>query len=301
VSALIGELAALGTSFFFSFTSTLFTLAGRQVGAMVVNRTRLLLAVLVLMLIHFTFLGSLLPTDASSDHWVWLGLSGIVGLVMGDAFLFQAFIWIGPRLSMLMMSLAPVIATLLAWFFLDETLGIWQIAGILITISGIVWVVMERSEAAKMHSANPNHWRGILFGLGAATGQAGGLILAKLGLSGNFNPISGNAIRMVSAAALLWAITLVQGKAVETISTIHQNRRAASFMLIGAITGPVLGVSLSLLAVQNAEVGVASTLMALPPVFLLPISRLIFKEQFGWRAILGTIVAIIGVALLFLV
>jgi drug/metabolite transporter (DMT)-like permease len=301
LSALIGELAALGTSFFFSFTSTLFTLAGRQVGAIVVNRMRLLIAMLVLMLIHLVFMGRFLPLDASPEHWIWLGLSGIVGLVFGDIFLFQAFVWIGPRLSMLMMSLAPVIATLLAWFFLDETLSKWQIAGILITISGIGWVVMERGGSTRVNSSNPNHWRGILFGLGAAVGQAGGLILAKLGLTGDFNPISANAIRMVAAAALLWGITLIQGKAVETITIIHRNRRAAWFMLIGVVTGPVLGVSLSLLAVQKAEVGVASTLMALPPVFLLPISRLIFKEQFGSRAIIGTIIAIIGVALLFLV
>jgi drug/metabolite transporter (DMT)-like permease len=190
---------------------------------------------------------------------------------------------------------------MLAWFFLNETLSSWQIAGILVTIGGIAWVVMERGGSARLNSTNPNHWRGILFGLGAAFGQAGGLILAKLGLAGDFSPISGNAIRMVTAAALLWGITLIQGKALETITIIRHNRRAVLFMFVGVITGPVLGVSLSLLAVQKAEVGVASTLMALPPVFLLPISRLIFKEQFGWRAIAGTIIAIVGVAMLFLV
>lgn len=279
----------------------MFTLAGRQVGAVIVNRTRLFLAMIVLMVIHFIFLGSLLPIDASPRHWFWLGLSGIVGLVLGDAFLFQAFIWIGPRLSMLMMSLAPVIATILAWSFLSETLSIWQITGILITISGIALVVMERGGSSKVSSINPNHWRGILFGVGAAVGQASGLILAKLGLMGDFNPISGNTIRMVTAAVLLWGITLIQGKAVETIAIIQQNKQATGFMLIGVFTGPVIGVSLSLLAVQKAEVGVASTLMSLPPVFLLPISRFTFKEQFGWRAVVGTIIAIIGVALLFLV
>jgi drug/metabolite transporter (DMT)-like permease len=105
---------------------------------------------------------------------------------------------------------------------------------------------------------------------------------------------------MVAAASLLWGITLVQGKALDTLSTLRQNRQAALLMFIGVITGPVLGVSLSLLAVQRIEVGVASTLMALSPVFLLPISRVVFKEQFGWNAIVGTFVAISGVAILFL-
>jgi drug/metabolite transporter (DMT)-like permease len=298
---LVGQLAALGTSIFFSFTSTLFTIAGRQVGAIVVNRTRLLLAAFILMMVHFTILGRFLPTDASSEHWIWLSLSGIVGLVLGDVFLFQAFVWIGPRLSMLMMSLAPVMATLLAWSFLDESLNTLQIAGILVTMVGIAWVVLERGRRTTADSTNPNLWRGIIFGLGAAAGQAGGLILAKLGLAGDFNPISGNVIRMIAAATVLWGITLLRGKALETFSIIRQNRQAALLMSIGVLTGPVLGVSLSLLAVQRTEVGVASTLMALPPVFLLPISRVVFKEQFGWNAILGTIVAISGVALLFLV
>lgn len=83
----------------FSFTSSFFTLAGRQVEAVIVNRVRLLLAAILLMLIHFMLLGSFLPLSATPERWFWLGLSGIVGLVLGDSFLFQAFIWIGPRLQ----------------------------------------------------------------------------------------------------------------------------------------------------------------------------------------------------------
>ena len=72
------------------------------------------------------------------------------------------------------------------------------------------------------------------------------------------------------------------------------------FMALGALIGPVLGVSASLLAVQHAEIGVASTLMALPPVIVLPISYFVFKEKVGWQAIAGTLLAIVGVAVLFL-
>ena len=65
--------------------------------------------------------------------------------------------------------------------------------------------------------------------------------------------------------------------------------------------GPVLGVSLSLFALQHTSVGVASTLIALPPIFLIPIEYHFFKERFGWGAIAGTILAMIGVGILFLV
>ncbi len=293
----LGEIAALLTSVSFSITSTMFALAGQRVGAVIVNRARLGIALILLSATHLIFLGSLLPLEASTDRWVWLGLSGIVGLVLGDAFLFQAFIWIGPRLSMLMMSLAPVIAALVAWIFLDEILLPGEIIGILLTLSGIAWVVLDRS--GRQGKVNRDYGRGILFGLGAATGQALGLVFAKNGLYGDFSPISGNVIRMLAAFVVMWGIMFFQGEARSTLTRLNSNRRAILFLLAGAIAGPFVGVSLSLFSIQNADIGIASTLMALPPVFLLPISYFVFKERYGWGAIMGTILAIIGVALLF--
>jgi len=298
LEAYLGEIAALGTSLAFSVGSTMFTLASRQLGSAVVNRGRLVLAVSFLALTHWIVLGDLLPWKADPRRWLWLGLSGIVGLALGDTFLFQAFVWVGPRLSMLMLSLAPVIATLVAWVFLGEHLNTMQIFGILLTLGGIAWVVLDRQSDQR--SANRNYTRGILFGLGGATGQALGLVLAKNGLYGNFSPISGNLIRMITAMTVLWGITLFQGKARFTLERLFSNRRAGAILVVAVICGPLIGVSLSLLAVQQAKVGVASTLMALPPVFLLPISYIFFKERFGWGAIAGTFVAVAGVALLFL-
>ena len=311
MTQLIGELAALTTSLLFSTTSTFFTLAGRQVGSLVVNRSRLILATLWLSLAHLALYQTLLPTGAAPIRWFWLSLSGVIGLVLGDAFLFQAFLWIGPRLSMLMMSLAPVIAALGAWLLLGEQLRLGQVVGILITISGIVWVLRDRPRPAIVPPGAPTggapagaqsyRLRGILFGLGAATGQALGLVTAKLGLAGNFPALSGTLIRMIAATLVLWVVTLLIGQARATFRILAANGQANLFLLAGSLTGPFLGVTLSLVAVQNTEVGVASTLMALPPVFLLPISRLVFGEKFGISAVLGTLVAMAGVAFLFLV
>lgn len=294
-----GELAALATSLFFSFASIFFTLAGRRVGAMVVNRTRLAVAVVFLSVTHWVMLGIPLPLHAEPERWLWLGLSGISGLVLGDIFLFQAFVIIGPRLSMLMMSLSPVIAAIQAWIFLGETISAGQMAGILMTLGGITWVVMERN--GDNNQKNCDYSRGILYGLGGALGQATGLVLAKNGLFGGFSPISGNFIRMVTAAAVLWVMTFIQREAGTTLRTWAEDLRGVGFTIAGAIAGPLLGVSFSLLAVQRTEVGVASTLMALPPLFLLPLSYVVFKERFGRGALAGTFIAVFGVAILFLV
>lgn len=293
----LGELAALATSVCWSFTSTFFTLAGRMVGPVVVNRVRLLLALLFLTLSHWLF-GIPLPFGVEAWRWGWLALSGILGLVLGDAFLFQAFVWIGPRLSMLLMSLAPVIATVLAWIFLDEKLSALQLAGIVLTVAGIAWVVARQPGDAATRPHGRTYKLGILCGLGAATGQALGLITAKIGLAGDFPALSGTLMRMLAATAVLWGVTLLLGQARITVQRLRQQPGALRFLLAGAFFGPFIGVTLSLFAVQQTEVGIASTLMALPPIFLIPISRLVFHEQVGRRAVMGTVAAVAGVAML---
>ncbi len=294
----LGELAALGTSLTFAFGSTMFTLAGRRIGSITINRARLVFAAVFLSFAHWITLGTLFPFDATPERFLWLGLSGVVGLVLGDIFLFQAFVLIGPRLSMLMMSLAPILAALQAWIFLDETLTGGQIFGILLTLAGIAWVVMEGNA---QHEGDREYGRGILLGFLGAIGQATGFVLAKNGLGGEFSAISANLIRMMAAVIVLWGITLFQGQIKATVNKLVEDKKGTLLTMGGAFSGPFLGVSLSLFALQRVEVGVASTLTSLPPIFLLPISYFVFQERFGWGAVIGTLIAMAGVAALFLV
>ena len=294
----IGELAALATSVAWSGTSVLFTKATQQVGSIIVNRIRVILGLAFLMLLNWAFYGYLLPLDAGTDRWLWFALSGAVGYAMGDLFLFQSFLCIGPQRGMLMMSLAPLLSAGLAWFFFGEILTGMQMLGVLITLAGIAWVITRQNNSQPSGHCSPV--QGMLFGLGAATGQAVGYVLSKQGLADNFSPIAGNSIRMLAAVIVLWVLASFQGKARETIDSMRAKPKVFGWLTMAAFTGPVLGATLSLFALQHTEVGIASTLIALPPVFLLPVSWLVFKEKFDWSAVLGTLVAIGGVALLFL-
>jgi drug/metabolite transporter (DMT)-like permease len=298
----VGELAALGTSLCFSFGSTLFTLSGRAIGSPLVNRTRLLVSMLLVMLLHLLSYGQLAPLDAAPERWFWLGLSGFVGLVLGDTFLLQAFVLIGPRLSMLMMALAPVIGALLAWVFLGESLAPLEILGIAITLGGIMLVIAERNHSGSSVQVTDQRQYiiGLLCGLGGAVGQAGGLVLSKLGLGGDFPALSGNLIRLVVATAIIWVIAIFSRQLFNSYRILRENPRAFVLLTGGSILGPVVGVWLSLVAVQNTNIGVASTLSSLMPIFLIPISYFMFKERATRQAVIGTVVAIVGMVLLFL-
>jgi drug/metabolite transporter (DMT)-like permease len=294
----IGELAALTTSLAWSGTSVLFTKATQQVGSLVVNRIRVLLALVFLMLLNLVFYGNLLPTNAGAERWIWFALSGAIGYALGDVFLFQSFLHIGAQRGMLMMSLAPLMSAGLAWVFFDEILTGMQMLGVLVTLAGVAVVILRRRTG----DGNPAHspLQGVLFGFGAAAGQSVGYVLSKQGLVDNFSPLAGNSIRMLAAVIVLWALASFQGKAGETLRRVRARPDVLGWLTMAAFTGPVLGATLSLFALQHTQVGIASTLIALPPVFLLPVSWLVFKEKFDWGAVLGTLVAMGGVALLFL-
>lgn len=292
----IGEIAGLVTSLFWSITVFIFTAAGRMVGSQVTNRIRLVFALTYLIFLNAVLYGEPVPVSVEPSRWWWLGVSGLIGLTIGDAFLFQAFVSAGARLGSLLLSLAPIFGAFIAWIFFGETLTFLQIVGIVFALTGISWVVASHEE----DSVHGDLKRGVLFGILGALCQAVGLVLSKQGMVDGFSPFKAGLMRIIVGAFAMWVWTVLAGKTRETFAVVREKPRAIGLLALGALMGPVLGVSMSLLAVQNAEVGVASTLMALPPVIVLPISYFVFKEKVGWQAVVGTVLAIIGVAILFL-
>ena len=298
MSGMIGEVAALLTAFCWSFNSVVFTLAGRRVGSVTVNALRLWIAVPALLLVHGLLFGTPFPFAIEPARLLWLGASGVVGFVVGDAMLFESFLLIGPRLAMLLALLVPVFGAALAWVFLGETLQPLEIAAILLTIGGIAWVVAEGNAGGAAPPAR-HYGRGIWLAIGGAVGQAVGLLFSRQGLAGGYSAISATLVRVSVAAVVLALAGLARGTLRRHLAGL-KDRKALLEITAGALTGPALGVILSLVAIAHASIGVASTLMSLTPVLLLPVSHFLFRERISPRAIAGTMAALMGVVLLFL-
>lgn len=295
----MGEIAAISAAFLWALSSILFSFSGKLIGSSSLNRIRLSFAFLFLVITHTFVYGTPIPTTASNEQWLWLGLSSIIGLVVGDLLLFQSFIMVGPRLAMLVMAITPVISALFAWIFLGETLSFLQMSGIFLTIGGISIVILDRNNSHNPIYSERHKWIGILLGIGAAIGQAVGLIFAKKGLPPEFPALSGVVIRVLVAVISVWFFALLTKQGKKSFQQIRQFPKAFRFAFAGAMVGPFLGVWLSLIAVQFAKVGIASTLMALTPIFHLPIGT-ILKEKISKQAIAGTFIAMVGVAIIFL-
>lgn len=299
MNQLVGTLAALATAASWTLTSLAFERAGRRMGSMSLNFLRLALGCLFLGLYGLATGRGFFPLSAGAHAWLWLGASGLVGLVLGDLLLFQAFIDIGARLAMLIYATAPAFAALLGLFILGEELSLVGLAGMALTMAGIALVVLDRG--AKGQVAKPRRAlriRGLLLALGGALGQAGGLILSKLG-AGTMDPFSGTQIR-VTAALAGFALVLAAARGYRVLPKALSDGRAVLALTIGSFFGPFLGVSLSLLAVQNAPAGLASAIMSISPVLIIAPSALMLKEKVRPIEVLGAFLAVGGVVLLFL-
>ena len=292
-----GEIAALGTAVCWSFTAIFFSYSGRRIGSDVVNRSRLLFASGFLLITHRLLEGAYIPADVEPFRWGWLAASSMLGLVLGDAFLFRAYVDVGPRLSMLMMSTVPIISTLFGWLLFGEVVTSLEFMGVALAVSGIAWVVTEGQENASA-ADRQTYRKGLLFAFLGALGQVANLVTARYALVDDFPAISATLIRILIAAAILWGLAAVRGQIRPTFRQ-WGDRQAFRALVAGATVGPFLGIWLSLIAVQNTRLGIASTLMALPPVLLIPLEYLIYHRRVSRRSVTGTLVAMAGVALLF--
>jgi len=293
-----GEIVALTTAVLWAFTGIFFTIGTKRAGVIVVNQTRLLAGVLMLGSTHLVLEGTFLPAQAEPWRWAMLALSGFIGLVAGDGMLFFSFAEIGPRKALLLMSTAPVIGAVFAWILLNEPLSWAEGLGILVTMAGVAWVALERSTAPQ-ETKSGRLWLGLSCAFGGAACQALGIVVAKGGMEGGFSPLSATLIRMASSALILWTVTGLRGKLRGALRPLRDAKTTGA-ILAGAFVGPYLGVWGSLYAVSHAKVGVATALMSLVPVFIIPLVVVFFREKVTWRAILGTLVAFAGMAVLFL-
>ena len=307
-----GEFASLMAAFCWTATALAFESAGKKIGSLSVNLIRLFMAIFMLGIFTWITRGLFLPVDASWHQWKWLIISGLIGFSLGDLFLFEAYVRIGARISSLIMSFVPPITGLIGWLIMDERLSAQNILGMAITLTGIILVISQR----KNRNPNPSriieeppkkkrikmtfsyHVVGIIMAFGGALGQATGLVLSKFGMQ-DYNAFAATQIR-VFAGTVGFMILFFILRRWKRVMTALKNRKAMKRVTVGAFFGPFLGVAFSLLAVQNTLTGIASTLMALVPVLIIPPAVLYFKEKVNFLEILGAFIAFAGVALFFL-
>lgn len=307
----LGEIISLVVAFSWTITALFANEASNRLGAMVVNVIRMVLATLFLGIILWVTVGSPYPVYADGPAWIYLALSALVGYVFGDFCLFNSYVVIGARFGQLFMTLAPPISAITGWLLLDEVMSWRSWFAMLVTISGIAISILSKGDDSKLHFNLPV--KGILLGIGAGLGQGVGLVLSKIGIQhyadaippdapevmGQVLPFASTMIRAIVGAAGFICWMGLQGK-LSQFKTAVKDRPGMKYATLTTLFGPVIGVSLSLMAVQYTDTGIASTLMALTPVLIIAPYAIIYKQRIKAKEIVGVVVSMVGVAMFFL-
>ena len=312
VSSYFGEIIALVVAISWTATALFADVASHRLGSLPLNLIRMVLSWLFLSVMLWIVTGAPYPLYASGKAWFWLALSGLVGYVFGDYCLFNSYIVFGSRYGQLFMTLAPPMAGIAGWMMLGESMSWHSWIAMAVTLTGIAISILARGgENHKLTLKLP--LKGVLFGIGAGVGQGVGLVLSKIGLEHyaqsipaeapqsivRMMPFAGTYIRAV-AGFVGFFLLLAMMKQLSSVSKAFHDRKGMLYATLTTFFGPFLGVSLSLMAVQYAKAGIASTLMALTPVLIIVPYAIIHKQKISIKEVIGTLITMVGVALFFL-
>lgn len=324
----IGEIIALIVALSWTITALLAEYASRQMGSLPHNLIRMSISLMLLGGILWVTIGSPYPILSDWQTWFWLGLSGFVGYTLGDYCLMQSYIVMNSRFGQLFMTLASPSAAVAAWLLLGQTMQPLAVCGMIITMFGIGLSILSRKGSIYRFSLKLP-LKGVLLGIGAAMGQGVGLVLSRMGMDryqasvaatgvsdivgwvnpeavfpitfGNIMPFAATMIRcIIGMIGFSMALFLFSKQSKYKLQKAVSNRRAMMCVLGGAVFGPCVGVSLSLMATLYTSAGIAQTIMALTPVLIILPSRFIYHQKVSALEILGALISVLGVSLFFL-
>ncbi|MDB5203534.1 MAG: hypothetical protein JWQ27_2943 [Ferruginibacter sp.] len=286
-----------------------FTLAARKMSVASMNMFRLLLAIILVGLSALLIEPGSILSIFSTEYlqaWLWLGLSGVIALGIGDYLSYHMYTILSPRYGTVLTTLAPAGALFFGYFLLNESINGIGITGIAITITGMIFMSLGRKERA----AIPDHGhgsigKGIVFGVLGALCSGAGLAFSKKGFllqTGTgfpVAPVTGGFIRFFVAGILVFTVMLLRNKIGTNWKNLRsQPVRSLGTAALGVLFGPLLAVSFAMLAIQYIDVAVAQTIFSLVPVIALLISHFVYKEKISKAAAGGILLALTGVLVL---
>lgn len=325
-----GELISLLVAFSWTATALFAEVASKRMGTLPLNVVRMLLSLALLGITLWLTMGVPYPPLADGRTWLWLSLSGFVGYVLGDYCLFQSYVLMNSRFGQLFMTLSSPAAALTAWMLLGEQMQPLAIVGMIVTMTGIGMSVLSKGGDDDQHKLTLKlPLRGVLFGIGAGVGQGVGLVLSKVGMEyyqdsiaaagitdmatyvmpdalvpvslGFMMPFASTMMRaiigMVGFTVALFCFTKRGGQQLHHAVT---DRHAMLCAVGAAVFGPFVGVSLSLMATLYTNAGIAQTIMAMTPVFIILPSWLMFHQKVTWLEVVGAVISVVGVTLFFI-
>jgi drug/metabolite transporter (DMT)-like permease len=289
---LTGEIAALAAAALWAISSAIYSLLGQKIPPLLLNFLKGVVAI-ALIALTIPLSGQWQTINHQNSVFILL-TSGAIGIGIGDTAYFAALNYLGPRKTLLLETLSPPLGAILAAIFLGESLKISAYIGIILTILGVAWVISEKT----LESINQSHlWQGIGWALMAAISQAVGAVLSRYALlESGMSSLQSTLLRLLAGTGIVLILMFFRRQ--ESLPTINWSLRLIAIIIVTAFGSTFLGIWLQQTALKFSPVGIAQTLTATSPLFVLPIAAMM-GDRINLRAIFGVIIALLGIGILF--
>ena len=299
----VGELAGLAGALVWATTNTVLRGQSARLGAFTTNAWRALFASACFLVIFLLTrrVGDLFAIELRT--LVALLASVVIGMAIGDALQFNAMTLIGVSRAMPISGVFPLLTVVLATLFLDEPVTVRTVAGALLVIVGVTLVALPRRareapgeegrrDLAGSRAERRRHWLGVGLALAAAACWACSTTITRVAIE-EIDVITANTIRLPFSAL----VSLLFGLGRAKLPPSKFGLRSFAVLFVAGALGTTGGGYLYLTSVKLAGAAKTAILASTAPVFAMPLAMLFLRERPGPRAIVGTLLAIAGIAL----
>lgn len=290
-----GEIAALTAALLWTFSSMLWGQV--KIQAFTLNAVKNVVGC-VFVLSHlgcaYFFFGVTSFASNPAD-WGWLAISGLIGIVIGDTLYFRCLQILGARRALLLACASPLFAAVLGCQFREEQISWIVLSGIVLTVLGVGTVVSDRRADVEAPGLLPGKFGlGVACGLLSAACQAIGGMFSAMGTDGDCGALEATMIRIAVAGVVTVAILMFKQQSRKSLAKTFRYEYL-KYVIPATAIGTWLGIWACQIAYKSADLAVSQTLMSTCPLFAIPVVWFAFGHKPTRLAIIGTIIALVGI------
>ena len=226
-------------------------------------------------------------------------LSSIIGIIIGDTFLFVCLKRLGPRRQALLFSMQIPFTIILAEVFLQTLPSLTELIGCALIFSGILIAIQFNRTIPDddLENIQGNKYTGLFAGIGLALCQSIGIILMKPALQ-TTDPIIVYYLRVIVAAVIMFgSLFFIKNN---QLWDKMKNIKITLFSIFLGFMGMGVGMTMLIYALKYGNPGVISTLSSTMPIMIIPILWIVTKNYAGHLAVVGATLTCIGASIIFL-
>ncbi|MDQ2785883.1 MAG: DMT family transporter [Chloroflexota bacterium] len=295
-----GELLGLIAAVIWATSNTLLRMQTVRLGAVAVNFWRCVVTIPFFIILFLIVRDPGTLRDLAPLTILYIILGVCIGMVTGDTLQYHAIKLIGVSRSMPVSGCFPLFTVFFAWLLNGEPIRVQVLGGAIVVMLGVLLISLPKRTPARIGIiaapapvvVDRTNATGIVFSLVAAICWSLSTVVQSKALA-HSDAITVNLIRMPVAACVL----LIASRGRANIPLRQFGARTFLFLIVIGIFGTGLASISYLGALKIAGAGKTAVLGATAPLFALPLSVLLLGERPGLRAVMGTLLTVLGIAL----